>query len=99
LCGLFLLCYSRASGNYSPAAGRAQYSEKADMEKAYYVVIGIWRETGEPEVINGFYSRADAVEEAACHKHTHRKIRVVRTVDTTEAYWRIVRQTFAEVAA
>jgi hypothetical protein len=82
-----------------PAAGRAQYSEKADMEKTYYVVIGIWRETGEPEVINGFYSRADAVEEAACHKHTHRKIRVVRTVDTTEAYWRIVRQTFAEVAA
>jgi hypothetical protein len=82
-----------------PAAGRAHTVRQQTMEKTYYIVIGIWRETNEPEVINGFYSRADAVEEASCHKHTHRKLRVVRTVDTNDAYWRAVRQTFAEVAA
>ncbi len=68
-----------------PAAGRAQYSEKADMGKAYYVVIGIWLESGEPEVINGFYSRREACEEAACHRHTHKTLRVVRILDTQEA--------------
>jgi hypothetical protein len=65
------------------------------MDKPYYIVIGIWRDTGEPEVINGFYSRAEAVEEAACHKHTHRKLRVERIIDTPEAYWRAVRLTRA----
>ena len=68
------------------------------MDRPYYIVIGIWRDTGEPEVINGFYSRAEAVEEAGCHKHTHRKLRVERITDTPEAYWRAVRLACAEVS-
>ena len=51
----------------------------------YYVVTGIWRESGDREMINGFFSRRDALEEAFCHKHTHSKIRIVRIEDTAQA--------------
>jgi hypothetical protein len=55
------------------------------MDKSYFVVIGIWIESGEPEIINGFYSRREACGEAACHRHTHKTLRVVRIADTQEA--------------
>jgi len=51
----------------------------------YYVVTGIWRETGEREAINGFYSRREAMEEALCHKHKHRKLLISKIDDTAEA--------------
>ena len=51
----------------------------------YYVVTGIWRESGDREMINGFYSRREAMEEAFHHKYTHSKIRVVKIDDTAAA--------------
>ena len=70
------------------------------MDRPYYVVIGIWLESGEPEVINGFYSRREACEEAACHRHTHKTLRVVRIVDTMQAMRELIASlSVAEVAA
>jgi hypothetical protein len=51
----------------------------------YYVVTGVWRETGEREAINGFYARRDALKEAFCHKHTHSKLLIIRIEDTAQA--------------
>ena len=51
----------------------------------YYVVVGVFVEDNLPEIINGFYSRNDALEEADCHKHTHKKLKVIRIDDTREA--------------
>jgi hypothetical protein len=53
--------------------------------RPYHVVTGIWRESGDREMINGFYSRREAMEEAFCHKHTHSKIRIVRIEDSAQA--------------
>jgi hypothetical protein len=55
------------------------------MDKPYYVVTGIWRESRYREMINGFYSRREAMEESFCHKHTHSKILIVKIDDTPEA--------------
>jgi hypothetical protein len=56
----------------------------------YYVVVGVWRESGEQEVINGFYSRKDALEEKDCHKHEYKKLRVIPIDDTAEAMGRLI---------
>lgn len=66
--------------------------------KKYYVVTGIDRESGAREIINGFYSRADALEEADCHRHTHKKIMVQIIVDTPAAYVDLVHQLQREAA-
>jgi hypothetical protein len=51
-------------------------------------------------VINGFYSRREACEEAACHRHTHKTLRVVRIVDTMQAMRELIASlSVAEVAA
>lgn len=63
----------------------AFFGPKPEQAAAYYVVTGIWRETGEREVINGFYSSREAMEEAFCHKHTHSKILISKIDDTAEA--------------
>jgi hypothetical protein len=56
----------------------------------YYVVVGVAREDNPSEaaeIINGFYSRKDAIEEKECHKHSYKKLRVVPLAeDTQEAY-------------
>jgi len=55
------------------------------MDNPYYVVTGVWRESGDREIINGFYSRRDAMEEAFCHKHTHSKILISKIEHTAQA--------------
>lgn len=66
--------------------------------RKYYVVTGVWRENNIREIINGFYSRADALEEADCHKHTHKKIMVQIITDTPGAYMDLVHQLQKEAA-
>ncbi len=56
----------------------------------YYVVVGIPRGDNLPEIINGFYQRKDALEEKDCHKHTHKKLKVIRIDDTAEAMGRLI---------
>ena len=51
----------------------------------YYVVVGIPREDNLPEIINGFYSRSDALEEKDCYRHEYKKLRVIPIDDTREA--------------
>ena len=51
----------------------------------YYVVVGVWRESGEQGIINGFYSRNDALEEKDCYRHEYKKLRVIPIDDTREA--------------
>jgi hypothetical protein len=60
------------------------------MNMKYYVVVAVWRETGEQEVINGFYSRKDALEEKDCYKHEYKKLRVIPIDDTAEAMGRLI---------
>lgn len=57
----------------------------------YYVVVGVCRYAGGQEIINGFYTRAEAAEEAACNKHTHKCLRVVAIEDTVEAMNELIR--------
>jgi hypothetical protein len=73
------------------------YSETESMKK-YYVVTGVDRENGAREILNGFYSRADALEEADCHRHTHKKIVVQVIMDTPAAYTDLVQQLQREAA-
>jgi hypothetical protein len=56
----------------------------------YYVVVGVFVEDYLPEIINGFYSRKEALEEVDCHKHTHKKLKVIRIDDSAEAMGRLV---------
>ena len=56
----------------------------------YYVVVGVWRESGEQEVINGFYSRKDALEEKDCNRNEYKKLRVIPIDDTAEAMGRLI---------
>lgn len=58
----------------------------------YYVVVGVCRYSSTQEIINGFYTRAEAVEEAACNKHTHKCLRVVPIDDTLEAMNALITQ-------
>jgi hypothetical protein len=58
----------------------------------YYVVVGVCRYSGTQEIINGFYTRAEAVEEAACNKHTHKCLRVVAIEDNLEAMNALIQQ-------
>jgi hypothetical protein len=51
----------------------------------YYVVVGVWRESGEQGIINGFYSRKDALEEKDCNRNEYKKLRVIPIDDTREA--------------
>ena len=66
--------------------------------KKYYVVTGIDRESGAREIINGFYARCDAFEEAGCHKHTHKALRIQIIADTPAAYTELVQQLQQEAA-
>ena len=56
----------------------------------YYVVVGVWRESGEQELINGFYSRKDALEEKDCNRHQYKKLRVIPIEYTAEAMGRLI---------
>ncbi len=59
----------------------------------YYVVVGAPVGDGEdylPEIINGFYSRKDALEEKYWCKDTHKKLRVIPIDDTAEAMGRLI---------
>jgi hypothetical protein len=51
----------------------------------YYVVVGVPRGDNLPEIINGFYSRNDALEEKDCYRHEYKKLRVIPIDDTHEA--------------
>jgi hypothetical protein len=60
------------------------------IDMKYYVVVGVPREDNLPEIINGFYSRKDALEEKDCYKHEYKKLRVVPIDDTAEAMGRLI---------
>lgn len=55
------------------------------IDMKYYVVVGVLRGDNLPEIINGFYSRKDALEEKDCNKHQYKKLRVIPIDDTREA--------------
>ena len=61
----------------------------------YYVVVGLWR-WGEhegnraQEIINGFYSRKDAVEEAICSRGDYKQVQIFTIDDTAEAMGRLI---------
>jgi hypothetical protein len=62
------------------------------MAKTYYVVVGIHREFGDHEMINGFYDRQDAADELDCCKHTHKCLRIIKTDDTQSATSTLIQQ-------
>lgn len=64
--------------------------------KKYYVVTGVWRENNIREIINGFYARREALNEAGYHRHTHKSIRIRIITDTPGALDELVHQLQAE---
>ena len=56
----------------------------------YYVVVGVSREDNLPEIINGFYSRKDALEEKYCYRHEYKKLKVIPIDDTAEAMGQLI---------
>ena len=57
----------------------------------YYVVAGVWRwgeyeGKGVQEIINGFYTRKEAVEEVICLRGDYKKVQIFTIEDTREAW-------------